>query len=326
VVFASRVSEAVFSSATFQKESSAMLNISRLIAVLVAASLVLLRPTSQAIPRYSDWSVPLNMGALVNSSADDALPTLSRDGRSLYFTSNRSGGMGSFDIWISRRNRSDEPWGIPVNVGSRINSAAADAGAALSRDGHWLFFHSTRAGGMGGFDLMAAWRPHTHDDFGWQTPINLGPAVNSASNDAGPSFVEAGDGDTAQLYFGSDRAGGIGNWDLYVTELRPDGSIAAATLLRELSSPGADQRPAIRRDGLEIFFGSDRRNGVQDIWTSTRGTRFSAWSAPVLVEALSTEFHEGQPALSSDARTMILTSNRPGGYGLTDLYVSMRQR
>lgn len=305
-----------------------MLNTSRLMAALIIASVILLQPAPQATPRYSDWSVPENLGPIVNSPADDALPALTKDGQSLYFTSNRSGGVGSFDIWVSRRNGRDEPWGVPVNIGAPVNSAGADAGAVVSRDGHWLFFHSIRAGGLGGFDLMAAWRPRTHDDFGWQTPINLGPAVNSPSNDAGPTLLDVGDGDLTELYFGSDRPGGFGSWDVYVSEFRSDGTISAATLVPELSSPAAEQRPAIRRDGLEIFFGSDRLGsaGAYDIWTSTRPTVFSAWSTPILVAAVSSAFHEVQPAISSDARTMILTSNRPGGYGLTDLYVSTRQK
>ena len=194
-----------------------MLTTSRVTLVLVAAVIVLARLTPQADRRGSDWSAPLNLGAIVNSTFDDALPALSKNERSLYFTSNRPG-VGTFDIWVSQRNGEDEPWGTPTNLGATVNSTAADAGPALSRDGHWLFFHRTRAGGFGGFDLMVSWRADTRDDFAWQAPVNLGAAVNSAGNDAGATFFEVGHGRRGQLFFGSDRPGGFGSFDIYVSD------------------------------------------------------------------------------------------------------------
>ena len=294
-------------------------------AVLIAMVMLMSTLEPRAARRDSDWSPPVNLGAVVNSSFDDALPSLSKNSRSLYFTSNRPGSLG-FDIWVAQRQHEHDPWGAPVNLGAVVNSTAAEAGPHVSRDGHFLFFHSTRSGGFGGFDLMVSWRADIHDDFAWQAPVNLGPAVNSVGNDAGGSLFDGGHGSRPQLFFGSDRPGGFGGFDVYVSEIDDDGTFGTATLVPELSSPAADQRPAIRRDGREIFLFSNRAGtaGGTDIWSATRHSPFSAWSTPVTVDAVNSEFNDGQIAISSDARTMILTSNRTGSLGATDLYISTR--
>jgi hypothetical protein len=80
-------------------------------------------------------------------------------------------------------------WGEPQNLGPTINTASVETVPALSRDGHWLFFNAfNRPGGFGGFDIWASYRDNVHDDFAWQTPVNLGPGVNSPVNDVGPSY------------------------------------------------------------------------------------------------------------------------------------------
>ena len=66
-----------------------------------------------------------------------------------------------------------------MNLGTIINTEANERSPALSRDGHYLFFATTRAGGSGGFDIWVSWRHDTRDDFGWQTPVNLGTQFNS---------------------------------------------------------------------------------------------------------------------------------------------------
>ena len=262
---------------------------------------------------------------MVNSPWDDALPELSKDGLSLYFTSNRPGGFGSYDIWVSERADVDAPWGAPRNLGPAINGTGSDAGGAVSRDGHWFFFHSIRPDGFGGYDLMASWRPQTHDEFGWQPAFNLGPVVNSAFADAGPAYLEDGEHGTPQLYFASNRPGGLGSWDIYVSDIAADGTFSPPMLVPALSSSSNDQKPAIRFDGLEMFFFSGRAGSSgQDIWTSIRKTVFDVWSAPTNVTAVNTTSDDVQCAISSDRRTLIITSNRPGGLGGTDLYMSQR--
>jgi len=300
--------------------------------------------------KYSDWSAPVNLGPTINSAFTDTQMAISKNGRSLYFTSNRPGGLGSVDMYVSQRASVNDPWGSPVNLGPTVNSASGEANPAFSRDGHLMFFQSNRPGGLGLIDIWVSRRENKHDDFAWQTPVNLGAGVNSAANDNGPSYFENDEGDfenndegdceneeegAPQLYFGSDRPGGLGGPDIYLSEQMADGSFGPAVLVTELSSPMTENRPSVRRDGLEIFFHSNRIGSIVDplgglsfdLWVATRESTLDAWSTPVnLGNTINTTFLEQTPYLSSDRKTLLFTSDRPGGSGGQDLYMSTRTK
>ena len=134
--------------------------------VLTAVALVaVLASYPTAAPKYSDWSAPINLGAIVNSASNDQGPAISKDGLSLYFSSGRPGGFGGSDIWVSQRASLEAPWDPPSNLGV-VNTAANESIPALSRDEHRLFFNSdTTIGGFGENDIWVSYREHTHDDF-----------------------------------------------------------------------------------------------------------------------------------------------------------------
>jgi hypothetical protein len=283
-----------------------------------------LAAVTAAAPIFTAWSAPVNLGPTVNSAAGEAGSALSPDGLSLFFYSTRPDSNGQNNIYVSQRATLSDPWGVPVNVGATINSGGA-ALPALSSDGHWMFFSSGRTGGFGGADLWQSYRPDIHDDFGWQTPTNLGANVNTAAAENGNGYFD--NGGSPQLFFGSDRLGPTGSADLYVTNRQPDGSWGVATRIPELSSTGTDNRPTLRQDGLEIFFYSDRAGGVgaTDLWTSTRATVDALWSTPVdLGATVNSTAGDIHPTLSADALTMIFSSTRTGGFGGADLYVMTR--
>src|SRR5207244_12141128 len=94
----------------------------------------------------SEWSEPVNLGAPINTAANEMNAALSPDELSLYFVSTRAGGFGGADIWVSRRTSLDGPWGEPHNLGANVNGPGIDASPALSIDGHLLFFLSARPG------------------------------------------------------------------------------------------------------------------------------------------------------------------------------------
>src|SRR5688572_23604927 len=131
----------------------------RRVAYTALALSVLLTLSALAAPKFNDWQAPVNLGPIVNSSASDAGPAVSKSGLSLYFNSNRPGGVGGNDLWVSRWDRTTQTWGIPQNLGPVVNTAGIEASPALSRDEHWLFFHSNRGGNM---DIWASYREHTH--------------------------------------------------------------------------------------------------------------------------------------------------------------------
>lgn len=278
-------------------------------------------PSRAAADRFSDWSTPVNLGPAINSPANDLTPSLSKDGRSLYFSSNRPGGTGLNDLWVAQRPSVDSEWGLPTNLGSIINTAANEASPHLSRDQHYLFFTSNRPGGFGSNDLWVSRRMLTHDDFAWAPPVNLGPPVNIDAFDAGATVR------FPEMYFTSDRDSSGGLLDIYVSLIRGDGTLSHPHLVTELSSAANEQRPSIRFDGLEIVFSSDRSGGAgsQDVWVSTRKGRGEAWSTPVnLGSGLNTPFQEQQPSISEDGKMLFFGSNRPGGSGGLDIYFSTR--
>lgn len=285
-------------------------------------------------PRYTEWSAPVNLGSVVNSSSEDFIPAIARDGLSLYFASSRPavGPVGP-DLWVSRRTSVKMPWGPAQNLGSAVNMPipVAENGAVLSIDGHWMFLQSNRPGGFGGQDLYVSRRRDHRDDFGWEVPVNLGDGINSSANDVGPAYFEDQDG-TVSLYFASNRSGGPGGNDVYVSTLRPDGSFGLPELVAELSSASDEQRPAIRRDGLEIFFASNRSGtiGGLDIWVATRPTTSDPWSTPRnLGSSVNTEHVDAGPALSFDGTTLYFHSaNREGNTGgpRFDIWSTTRER
>ena len=281
---------------------------------------------SSRAQKYSDWSAPINLGPTVNSVFLDRAPAISKDELSLYFGSSRPGGFGMEDIYVSQRETRDSEWGPPVNLGPIINTAANEMVPAFSRDGHLLFFATSRLGGFGGVDIWVSRREHTHDDFAWQPAENLGAGVNSSSTDAGPSYFDNDEVGVPQLYFNSNRLGGGGN--IYVSEQAADGSFGPAVLVLELSL-GDGARASIRHDGREIFFTSSRPGSIAnsiDLWVATRETVFDAWSEPInLGSPLNSELVDVQPYISSDRETLFFASNRPGG-GPTDLYMSTRTK
>src|SRR2546426_861220 len=178
-------------------------------------------------PLYSDWSAPVNLGPVVNSSSNDQHPSISKDGLSLYFVSNRPGGFGGNDIWVTQRATVDDPWGPPHNLGPAINTSSSDFAPDLTIDGHHLYMNSDRPGGCGGSDLYVARRQDKDDDFGWRHPENLGCAVNTTYDEAGPLFFEDEATGVQTLYFTSfHRPGGRGpcallRWDDTSLLLRP---------------------------------------------------------------------------------------------------------
>jgi hypothetical protein len=276
----------------------------------------------------SEWSEPVNLGPVVNSTAGEMNPALSPDGLSLYFVSNKPGGLGGTDIWVSRRACDDCAWQAPVNLGFPINTADADGAPALSTDGHLLFFFSDRPGGFGQLDIYVSRRTDTHDDFAWGPPENLGPDVNTPDGDAGAAYAQVREDGFVDLYF--NRAGAPDFLeDIYVASVTPQGATRGpAVPVPELNDPGArDFHPSVRSDGKEIYFGSTRAGslGMVDLWVSTRPNVNDAWSAPENVgPPLSTTFNDLQPALSHDGRTLVFASNRPGGSGGSDLWMSTR--
>jgi uncharacterized protein (TIGR02246 family) len=187
------------------------------------------------------WGTPVNLGPTVNTSGDDACPSVTPDGLSFYFSSTRPDGSGEADLWVTMRSTADDNWSTPVNLGPTVNTSAWDNWPNISADSCTLIFTSTRSGGYSEWDLWITRRATKEDD--WGEPVNLGPAVNSSASEAAPCISV--DGST--LYFQSRRPGGFGGIDLWqvsiepVVDLNGDGIVDSADMCIMVDHWGTDE-------------------------------------------------------------------------------------
>jgi Tol biopolymer transport system component len=162
-----------------------------------------------------DWGPPENLGPGVNTSRNDWGPSISADGLTLYFFSNRPGGLGHGDLYMTTRATKSAPWGPPMTLGPKVNSSADDNAPCISADGLELYFGSSRASGYGQTDIYVTRRATTNDP--WGEPVNLGPVVNSPHEEIAPALSPDG----LLLLFseqtGTRRPGGYGNSDMWMT-------------------------------------------------------------------------------------------------------------
>jgi len=314
----------------------------RLVALAAFALVLACRPDSDQITfnlqamsfATSEWSEPVNLGAVVNSNVFDAAPTLSKDELSLYLTSNRPGGFGGNDLWVSQRACGDCPWRAPVNLGPAINSPAIENRASLSSDGHLLFFFSDRPGGHGSTDIWMSRRVDPKDDFGWEPPVNLGPDINTATAEQAPFYLQSAEDGSGNLYFARGQST-LNEQDIYVAAVTRNAETRGpAVIVAELNDPSFNDAGAtLRVDGREIFLQSSRPGtlGINDLYTSTRRSVHDLWSPPVsLGTPINSTGIEQQSSLSHDGRTLVWASNRPGsilnpsGVPSTDIWMSTR--
>ncbi len=261
---------------------------------------------------------PTNLGPIVNSSSSEWPPCISADGLSLYFCSNRPGGYGDRDLWVTSRSTKDNEWGTPENLGPTVNSSAKEAFPSISADGLSLFFESTRSGGYSGHDIWVTTRATKDDD--WGEPVNLGPEVNGSSNDATPGISADG----LSLFFESDR-GGYGSFDLWVSKraTKDDPWGTPENLGPTVNSSAWDGGPIISADGLALFFWSKRSGGYgsNDIWVTTREAIHEDWGMPVnLGPTVNTSVFDDPGSISADGLVLFFESDRPGGVGSDDLW------
>jgi len=143
------------------------------------------------------WSFPVNLGSPVNTSRWETQPSISADGKVLFFSSNRPGGIGGKDIWYSVSDQKGK-WKEPVNLGEKINTEGDEMSPFIHFDGKTLYFSSNGLPGMGGFDI---YRTRMLDDTTWTEPLNLGYPINTFNDEMGLVIESGGQ----KAYFSSKR-------------------------------------------------------------------------------------------------------------------------
>jgi hypothetical protein len=213
-----------------------------------------------------------------------------------------------------------------------FNTAFQDGCPAPSKDGLTFYMASNRPGGQGGIDIWVAQRESADDP--WGDPVNLGPAINTAADEASPILVEHDGG--SEFYFSSTRAGGVtaeapgaiaGDSDIYVAPVAPDGTIGQPVPAPGLNTGAGEFRPHVRRDGLEILFDSNAPGGSGglDIWSAVRDSTAVAWWPPQNAGPnVNSPSNETRPYLSWGASTLYFGTARAGIEGVADIWFATR--
>ena len=219
-----------------------------------------------------DWGPPENLGPIVNTASQEGGASITGDGLELYFWSNRPGGYGSYDLYVTKRGTRDSTWGLPTNLGPNVNGSSLDVYPAVSSDGLELYFESGRPGGNGGWDLYVSKRATRNDP--WGPASNPGLAVNSGADEAAPSLSP--DGLVLIFQDGSAlRPGGFGNGDLWMTRrASPSAPWEPAVNLGPIINGATREAiPSFAPDGSALYFSRSDASGTANL---------GYWKAPIL--------------------------------------------
>jgi len=243
----------------------------------------------------SGWGRPVNLGDVINTASNEGSPDISADGLTLFFDSNRSGGRGVDDIWLTTRPDVNSPWGAPQNE-LVYNSPVRDGGPSISDDGLLLFFHSTRSGGSGGWDIWYSVRPTIGGL--WSTPKNAGSNVNTGVDDWTPEVSLVDD----TLYFASRISG---QWKLFSAEIVSIDLGSSTIVFNSAQEVGITDAvaPTVSQDGLTLYYESVFEN---EIYYVTRASIGSPWSSATQIQ-IATSSNEA-PSISSDDLTLYYMS------------------
>ncbi len=179
----------------------------------------------------NNWSKPKRLEGDVNSNSWEGSASISKDGRFIYFASNRPGGYGGIDIYRSEL-QVNGTWGKAVNLGPEVNTAGNEDAPQIHTDNATLFFSSTGHEGMGGYDIFST----VLTDNSWSEPRNVGFPINTAQDDIHFSLNAVGN----RAYFNSSHFNSDGQNDIYVME-RPELSASLFLLKGKITSKNPEK-------------------------------------------------------------------------------------
>lgn len=257
-----------------------------------------------------------NLGDGVNTPFNDYSPIISADGNTLIFTSNRTDDLSKAkananfeDIYVSYKNGTK--WSVPKTISPNINIKYNDAAASLSPDGKTLFLYYEEGEG----DIYTSTR---NGDI-WSEPKPLNKNINTAMFWETCASVTA---DGQKLFFASNRPGGVGELDIYMSQLDAKGDWGKAVNLGPIiNTPNNEDSPFIHHDGVTLYFSSDGhpRLGNSDIFVSEFVN--NKWKKPEnMGYPLNSWEYDGFFTLSPDKKRGYFSTAKEGGLGDADIY------
>ncbi|HSC37629.1 MAG TPA: tetratricopeptide repeat protein, partial [Chitinophagaceae bacterium] len=256
---------------------------------------------------------PKNLGDSVNSNVSEYFPTLTIDGKKLIFT-RRVRGLNEDFYECDRIN--DSCWSMARPLEGNINTNFNEGAQCISQDGQWLIFTGCNfPEGYGNCDLYISYS----NPGGWSVPENMGSKINTEGWESAPSLSP----DKRDLYFASNRPGGYGGSDLYVSHRLPNGRWSEPENLGPTVNTVGDERsPFIHADNQTLFFTSNGHLGYgdDDLFLSRRESKGKWGAAQNLGYPINTIENEGSLYITASGTTAYYASDRSDTRGSLDLY------
>jgi outer membrane protein OmpA-like peptidoglycan-associated protein len=257
---------------------------------------------------------PINLGDSVNSNKSEYYPTVTIDDSLLVFTKR---GEGHREEFMQSKLLPNKQYGKAEMINGTINEEPSKGAITVSADGEWMIFAGNfgRLKGFGDFDLYISYNTPE----GWSEPENLGPNINTDFWESSPSLSP----DKRVLYFSSNRYGGVGGKDLYMSIRQPNGKFGQAINMGDSINTIADElAPYIHADNQTLYYTSDGLQGYggSDLFVMHKQLD-GEWTKPEnLGYPINTIDDEGSFAVSADGTTGYYASDRSDSRGDLDLY------
>jgi len=194
------------------------------------------------------WAVPQVISPKINDTFHDAVTYLSPDGKTIFLYYEKGNG----DIYTSSFDGKE--WSSPVSMGPEINTVSWETSGCLSPDGNKFYFTSDRPNGFGGLDIYVSTKLSNGT---WGKAVNLGPVINTPGNEDAPFMHQDG-----TLYFGSDGLPGLGDFDIFKSELKDDKWTKPQNLGYPINTPKFENYFFLSHDKKRAYFSSVRPEGV----------------------------------------------------------------
>lgn len=259
---------------------------------------------------------PVNMGSSINSKDQEYSPAFAIDEKTIYITKrmgNLSDNRPNEDLYFAELN--DESWDKVKDIGPPINTIENEGAFSISSDGNYIFFTScSRNGGKGQCDIWLTSKKNNR----WDEPKNLQSPINTKYWESQPSISSDG----RMLYFSSDRPGGYGGTDIWVSEFSISGWSAPKNLGPTVNTSMDEQFPFIHSDNRTLYFSSNGHPGLgkSDLYLTRKDVKLN-WETPINMGfPINSRGQDWNLVVARDGKTAYFSSDQLKGFGGLDIY------